>query len=90
MSRLLDIIDDYKDSHGQPPDASIARAIGVSPQAISSWRKRGLKVPPRHESLRALARLTNLDYRTVVLRAALLDAGWEDEEVEPERRRGTA
>jgi len=34
MRRLLAIIDAYKDPHGQPSDASVACAIGVSPQPI--------------------------------------------------------
>lgn len=76
MSRLVAIIDAYKEQHGQPSDSSIGRAIGVAPQTISSWRKRGIKEPPARETLRELARLTNLDYETVVLRAALIDAGW--------------
>lgn len=76
MSHLLRLIDDYKDAHGQPSDSSIARAIGVAPQTISSWRKRGIKEPPARATMEKLARLTRLDYETVVLRAALLDAGW--------------
>lgn len=79
MSRLVAIIDAYKDKHGQPSDSSIARAIGVKPQTVNSWRKRGIKEPPAREALRELARLTNLDYETQVLRAALLDAGWIEE-----------
>jgi transcriptional regulator with XRE-family HTH domain len=76
MSRLLAIIDEYKDAHGAPSDSSIARAIGIKPQTISSWRKRGIKQPPQVETLRALARLTGEDYETVVLRAVLIDVGW--------------
>lgn len=76
MSHLLAIIDAYKDAHGQPSDSSVARAIGVKPQTLSSWRTRGIKEPPARESLRELARLTRLDYESVVLRAALIDAGW--------------
>lgn len=79
MSRLLEIIDDYKDRHGQPPDAAVARAIGVKPQTINSWRKRGMKQPPDNEALRALATLTGKDYETVVLRAVLIDIGWVEE-----------
>lgn len=78
MSQLLAIIDAYKDAHGQPSDSSIARAIGVAPQTISSWRRRGIKNPPDHESLRALATLAGVDYESVVLRAVLLDVGWID------------
>lgn len=76
MSRLLAIIDEYKDAHGAPSDSSIARAIGVKPQTISSWRKRGLKEPPDRAALRKLAGLVNLDYESVVLRAVLLDVEW--------------
>lgn len=80
MTRLLAIIDDYKDRHGQPADAAVARAIGIKPQTLSSWRKRGMKEPPAVDSLRALARLAGVDYETVVLRAVLMDVGW----IEPE------
>lgn len=80
MSRLVEIIDAYKDQHGQPSDSSVARAIGVKPQTLSSWRTRGLKEPPARESLRKLAALAGVDYEDVVLRAALVDAGWVDEQ----------
>lgn len=79
MSELLRIIDDWKDRHGQPSDASIARAIGVAPQTISSWRKRGIKEPPARETLRSLAQYMHLPYEDYVLQAALVDAGWRDE-----------
>lgn len=79
MSRLLAIIDAYKDKHGQPSDASIARAIGIKPQTLSSWRQRGIKEPPAREALRELARLTNLDYRSVILQAVLIDTGYDEE-----------
>lgn len=79
MSRLVAIIDAYKDQHGQPSDSSVARAIGVKPQTLSSWRTRGFKEPPDRDALRELARLAGLSYESVVLRAALLDAGWIDE-----------
>lgn len=79
VSRLVAIVDDYKDRTGHPSDASISRAIGVARQTVSSWRRRGLKDLPERASLVELARLTGLDYETVVLRAALLDAGWIEE-----------
>lgn len=78
MSELVRIIDDYRDAHGQPSDASVARAIGIAPQTLSSWRKRGIKEPPEAESLRALAQLTGLPYEGYVLQAALVDAGYQD------------
>lgn len=83
MSNLLALIDDYKDRHGNPSDSSIARAIGTAPQTISSWRTRGIKEPPARELLRNLADLLRVDYESVVLRAALLDAGWIDPGPEP-------
>lgn len=83
MSQLLNLIDDYKDRHGAPSDSSIARAIGTAPQTISSWRKRGIKEPPSRELLRNLAGLLRVDYETVVLRAALVDAGWVDPDPRP-------
>lgn len=83
MSQLLNLIDDYKDSHGGPSDSSIARAIGTAPQTISSWRKRGIKEPPSRELLRNLAGLLRVDYESVVLRAALVDAGWIDADPGP-------
>lgn len=82
MSHLVKLIDEYKDAHGAPSDSSIARAIGVAPQTISSWRQRGIRKPPETETLRALAWFIQRDYVTVVLHAALRDAGWIDEEDE--------
>lgn len=79
MSRLLQLIDEYKDAHGAPSDSSIARAIGVAPQTISSWRQRGIRQLPDRETLRSLAALIRADYEAVVLRAVLLDIGWLEE-----------
>lgn len=79
MSRLVAIIDDYKDHHGAPSDSSVARVIGIKPQTLSSWRTRGIKEPPDRDALRKLAALAGLDYEEDVLRAALLDAGWIEE-----------
>ena len=78
VSELLRIIDDYKDRHGQPSDSSIARAIGVAPQTISSWRKRGIREAPDVAALRKLADLVALPYEDYVLQAALVDAGYRD------------
>lgn len=79
MSRLVALIDQYRDEHGHPSEASVARGMGISPQTISSWRNRPLREPPRGETLRAVARFIGRDYETVVLRAALMDAGLLDE-----------
>jgi len=90
MSNLLALIDDYKDRHGNPSDSSIARAIGTAPQTISSWRRRGLKEPPDRDLLRNLASFLKVDYETVVLRAALIDAGWIDDSPKPTTARSDA
>jgi transcriptional regulator with XRE-family HTH domain len=78
MSELIRLVDDYKDTHGQPSDASIARAIGIAPQTLNSWRKRGVKEPPAVDTLRRMARFFHISYEDVVLPAALVDAGWLD------------
>lgn len=84
MSRLVALIDEYKDTHGAPSDSSIARVIGVAPQTISSWRTRGISEPPNSETLRKLAAFIGRDFQSVVLRAALMDAGWTTEDDYPD------
>jgi len=92
MSNLIALIDEYKDTHGAPSDSSIARAIGVAPQTISSWRRRGIRQLPERETLRSLANLLQRDYVTVVIPAVMADIGYVDpEEVrEAGSRRGSA
>ena len=93
MSELVRLIDDYRDAHGQPSDASVARALGIAPQTLSSWRKRGIRELPDPESLHALARLTRRDYATVVLPAVLRDIGYLEDTPDspaPSRDRGIA
>lgn len=80
MSQLLAIIDDHKDAHGGPSDSSIARAIGVAPQTISSWRRRGIHQLPNQDTLKALARLVGRDYYTEVLPAVINDIGYGPDE----------
>lgn len=75
MSRLVDLIDDYKDRHGQPSDRSIARAIGIAPQTLSAWRKRGIRELPAAETLRRLAGFMGVDDK-VTFYAAGVDAGY--------------
>lgn len=76
MGSLVQLIDDYKDAHGNPSDSSIARAIGAAPQTISSWRTRGIRGLPDRDTLEALAAFLRVDYESVVLRAVLRDIGW--------------
>ena len=75
MSEMLRIIDAYKDAHGQPSDASIARAVGIAPQTISSWRKRGIRDLPARETMLRLADFMRVPYDDV-LRAVLVDIGY--------------
>lgn len=78
VSELVRLIDDYRDAHGQPPDASIARAIGVAPQTISSWRVRGIKELPSDDALRRLAQLLRVDHEDYLLQVVLYDIGRRD------------
>lgn len=79
MSELGKIIEAYRDRHGRPPEASIARAIGVPPQTVNSWLVRGMKTAPRNlEPLRELARLVGLPYN-VIAQAVAVDIGLMDE-----------
>lgn len=80
MSRLVALIDDYKDRHGQPSDASIARAVGIAPQTLNSWRKRGIRELPAAETLRRLATFLGIDDEDTFY-AAGVDAGYI---IEPE------
>lgn len=82
MSRLLAMIDEYRDAHGQPSDASMARAIGIAPQTISSWRNRGMKEIPNPAAMRKLAELLGRS-EAEVLYAAGVDTGYVVEVVEP-------
>lgn len=66
MSRLLALIDEHKVKHGNPSDASIARAIGVAPQTISSWRTRGIRAMPEPKTVRALAAFLHIDEETAL------------------------
>lgn len=78
MSELVRIIDEYREAHGRPSDASIARGIEVAPQVISSWRTRGVKQPPDPGTLRRLAEFMKVPYHDYVLAAVLVDVGLED------------
>lgn len=75
MSKLVALIDVYKDTHGQPSDASIARAVGIAPQTLNSWRNRGIRELPARATMIRLADFMRVDYDDV-LRAALMDAGY--------------
>lgn len=75
MSRLVELIDEYKGRHGNPSDASIARAIGVAPQTISAWRRRGIKEMPNADTMRRLAEFIKVA-DTDVFYAAGVDAGF--------------
>lgn len=83
MSKLLGLIDDWKDQHGNPSDASIARAIKIAPQTLSSWRKRGIRELPAAETLRRLAAFLKVSDQ-VVFYAAGVDAEYIIEDP-PER-----
>lgn len=75
MGQLTDLIDEYKDRNGNPSDASIARAVGIAPQTLSSWRKRGIRELPDADTLRRLAAFLRVD-ETTTFYAAGVDAGY--------------
>lgn len=90
MGHLLAIIDEFKDAHGAPPDSSVARALGIAPQTLNSWRKRGIKELPNKETLLKLASLTRRSYVDDVLPAVLLDIGYMTEDPAPTSKDETA
>lgn len=79
MNHLIRMIDEYKDTHGSPSDSSIARAIGIKPQTLSSWRHRGIREMPRVENMRKLAEFIGRDFETEVVPALLMDTGYVSE-----------
>ena len=80
------------DSGRARKDSSIARAIGVAPQTLSSWRTRGIKDPPSLTTLENLADFLSVDFESVVVPAVLTDMGWinRPEEKSKNLRRGSA
>ena len=82
MSELIALIDQWKDAHGQPSDASIARAIGVAPQTLSSWRKRGFATRRPRRRVEAVAEFFGVPYEEYLLQAVLVDAGFRDDDAE--------
>lgn len=91
MSEVFKIVDEWKDRHGGPPDASIARAIGTTEQTFNSWRKKGFKTVPRKiELLHNLADFLGVD-RAVIGTALAVDLGILEKMPEfnwPERKWG--
>lgn len=75
VSELLAMVDRYRDEHGQPSDASVARGAGIARQTISSWRIDGVKRMPTPETLQGLAQFLKLPLEAVVM-AAARDAGY--------------
>lgn len=83
MGQLIDLIDEWRDRHGQPSEASVGRAIGVSDGTVNAWRRRGIRKLPEPETLRRLAEFLGVPHQRVLL-AAATDAGYlEDEPAAP-------
>jgi len=74
MGELYGIIQKHLDRYGVR-EAALARLMGTSSQTINSWKTRGVRQLPTRALLEALARETGTPY-DVVLRAALVDAGY--------------
>lgn len=64
-------------TRSQRSEAALARAIGVKPQTLSSWKHRGFRVPPEASTLRRIATVTGTRY-SEVLTAVLRDTGYLD------------
>ena len=75
MSHLWDIVQAHRDRYG-PSVSEVARRMGVGAQTLFNWRDRPLASLPNRRTLIALAEVTNTPYNDV-LRAALIDAGYE-------------
>lgn len=74
MGELYDIAQRHMDAYGVRA-AALARRMDMSPQALSSWKTRGVRELPTKASLEALARETRTPYGDV-LTAALRDVGY--------------
>jgi transcriptional regulator with XRE-family HTH domain len=76
---LWAILQEHIDKQAYPPSRrQLAHRLGIAPQTLNNWHK-GLTALPQREHLQAVAALTGHPYPRV-LRAALLDAGYETEE----------
>ncbi|AFR47978.1 hypothetical protein KTR9_1338 [Gordonia sp. KTR9] len=74
---LWSLIQAHLDEYGVT-DAEFARRMGVSPQTLNSWKKRGVRQLPSRDKLESVAELTRNTYAHV-LDAALVDAGYRNE-----------
>lgn len=86
VGHLWAIVQAHQDRYG-PSISEIARRIGMSSSGVHAWNKRGVKAIPRVENLRALSELTGVPYDDV-LQAALLDAGFVEEDNDPPPEEG--
>lgn len=77
-SRLLELIDVWRVAD-QRTDAETARRIGISRATLSLMRSNGVKALPNRSTLEGIAATVSLPY-TVVLVAALRDAGYLDDQ----------
>ncbi|OBB86783.1 helix-turn-helix domain-containing protein [Mycolicibacterium peregrinum] len=76
-SRLVDLIDWYKNAHPDITDAEIARRVGITRANLSQWRSNGVRGWPARATLDALAATIGRPYREV-LDAVLADSGYAD------------
>jgi transcriptional regulator with XRE-family HTH domain len=74
MQHVWSIVQRYMDDTGAK-EAAVARKMGLSEQALNTWKLGRLKRIPRSSDLVRLADATNARYRDV-LDAALLDWGY--------------
>lgn len=76
-SRLVDLIDWYKNAHPDVTDAELARRAGITRANLSQWRSNGVRGWPARATLDALAATIGRPYREL-LDAVLADTGYAD------------
>lgn len=76
-SRLVELIDWYKNAHPDVTDAKLARRSGITRANLSQWRSNGVRGWPARATMDALAATIGRPYREV-LDAVLADTGYAD------------
>lgn len=89
MSQVKRLVDDFR-ARNDRPETWFANQLGMSSKTLNSWFTRGRKSPLPPDVVKAMARVLELPYRTV-LDAALYDSGYLPESSVPDARdvRGT-
>ena len=74
MTQIERLVEDYL-AREDRSRSWFAKQMGLSDKTLSSWFRRGRRSPLPPGAVKAIARVTNIDYRTI-LDAALADSGY--------------